>query len=283
MGKRMRVCRAVLLAVLLLGVLPLAAAAGGLRLHVVDVGQGGGMVLETAEAVVLFDAGQYGDMAEYLLAAGITRVDLAIASHGHADHIGGFPAVLQAVPVEQVWYNGQTHTTLTFERFVDAVLDAQTGYHEPSRGESVELGELRLTVLHPTGSAADYAGHLHDQNIVVLAEFRDFRVLLTGDAEIATELELADAGLLQPVTVLQLGHHGSRTSSSPQLLQAVEPEIVVYQAGQDNRYGHPHPEVITRVRELTSARILGTDTHGTIVLHSDGQETSIVTEREAAP
>lgn len=267
-----------------------AIPAETLRVHFIDVGQGEAVLLETSNAAVLVDAGSDGTVADYLARTGIRRLDLVVATHAHADHVGGFPPLFSRMPVARVWYNGQTHTTRTFERFLDAVSDSGAVYEEPRRGERAQLGNLTITVLHPPGSAADYEGHLHDMNIVVRATYGDFSVLVTGDAETFAERmilqwvrsDTAARGGIQS-TVLQLGHHGSFTSSSTAFLEAVAPRIVVYQAGRDNRYGHPHDVVIRRVRETTAARILGTDRSGTIVIETDGRDFAVRTERTEGP
>lgn len=265
-----------ILAVLLLALA--AAVAQQLEVHFVDVGQGDAIVLRTDDAVVLVDAGQWDDTANYLEAIGVAAIDLAIATHGHADHIGGFADVLQRFPVRRIWYNGQTHTTRTFERFVDAVLESGAAYHEPRRGERAAFSDLVLTVLHPATTARDYEGHLHDMNIVVRADYGAFSVLLTGDAESELEASLIAAGAQLRATALKVGHHGSRTSSSVTFLRTVAPQVAVYQAGIDNPYGHPHPETLRRIRRETGAVIYGTDVHGTIVIVTDGTTFAVRTE-----
>ena len=263
---------------LTVGLLFLTAAvfADSLRIHFIDVGQGDAILLEAPDAAVLVDAGQYDDAVDYLRAAAVERIDLAIATHAHADHVGGFPPIFESIEVAEVWYNGQEHTTLTFERFLDAVLDSGAAYHEPIRGERVEYGDLAIEVLHPTESAADYDGDLHDMNIIVRVSYGEFAVMLTGDAESDVERELVETGnLTLTSTVLKLGHHGSNTSSTREFLEAVAFEIAVYQAGEDNRYGHPHDEVLWRLDEYTAAEVYGNDVHGTIVIETDGVDYSV--------
>lgn len=261
-----RVIRSVLPVLAVVAALAWPGSTGSLEIHFIDVGQGSAVLLRTADAAVLVDAGEQGETAAYLAQLGVHRLDLAVATHAHADHIGGFPAVFRQAAVERLWYNGQNHTTRTFSRFLDAVLDSDAVYHEPSRGEQAHFGELTITVLHPRHSAAEYTGPLHDMNIVLRADWRESAVILTGDAEIPVEHELRAAGVPLEAPVLLLGHHGSRTSSSREFLDAVHPQIVVYQAGRDNRYGHPHREVISRVRQIPGVRVYGTDVHGTIVI-----------------
>ncbi len=247
--------------------------AQNLRVHFIDVGQGDAILLQTEDHAVLVDAGEYHEAADYLGEHGVDVLDLAVATHGHADHVGGFPTVFETVQVRELWYNGQEHPTLTFERFLDAVLASEAAYREPARGDRAEFGNLVVEVLHPEGTAAEYDGDLHDKNIVLRATYHEFSVMLTGDAEADLELELLELeDVVLESVVLKLGHHGSNTSSSREFLAAVGPAIVVYQAGKDNPYGHPHAEVITRIEETTQAEIYGTDVHGTVVIETNGIE-----------
>ena len=130
------------------------AAGDELRVHFIDVRQGDAILLEAPDATVLLDAGQYRDARNYLDRKGIYELDLIIATHADADHIGGFLYVLGELAVAEVWYNGLTHTTLTFERLIDAILESDIRYHEPVRGEVHEFGDLVLEVLRPETSAA---------------------------------------------------------------------------------------------------------------------------------
>lgn len=263
------------------GLQPVAQDAPPLAVHFIDLGQGDAILLQTPTAAVLVDGGPSdGGAAAYLWRLGLRRLDLVVATHAHADHIGGLAEVLQRFAVDEVWYNGQVHPTQTFERFIAAIEQSGALYHEPVRGETRQTGELVLEVLHPTASAAAYTGHLHDQNIVLRARLGNFAVLLTGDAEAAVEAELLAAGLPLHATVLKLGHHGSRTSSTPDFVAAAAPQVAVYQAGRDNPYGHPHAETLRTVAGIT---IYGTDRHGTVVITTDGYRFGVHTERQALP
>jgi competence protein ComEC len=228
---------------------------------------------------VLVDAGwDDGKALSYLQDQEISRLDMIVATHAHADHIGGFTEVLPEIEVATVWYNGQTHTTVTFERFIDAVLESGARYHEPIRGEVVELGRLVIEVLHPTESAADYDGHLHDYNIVLRARYGDVAFMLTGDAEAPIEAVLIEAGLDLSAQVLKIGHHGSHSSTSSDFVAAVGPVIAVYQAGEDNRYGHPHRETLGTL-EKAGVMVYGTATHGTVIGTTDGKGLTVTTEQ----
>ncbi len=270
--------RLALLAILLaLVTAPLFAE---LSVHVIDVDQGDATLLLHDEYAILVDAGpENGRARAYLAELGVTHIDVAIATHAHADHIGGFEEIFTHKSVGELWYNGQPHTTATFDRFLDAIESSDTGYEEPLRGDRAELGALRLEVLHPDRPAADYDGPLHDLNMVVRLTYGDTAVLLPGDAEAAVERELVEAFDELAAQLLRVGHHGSRTSTTTAFLEAVSPEIAIYSAGSDNPYGHPHDEVIARL-ERFGTDVYGTDIHGTIVAVSDGSRWHVETEHD---
>ena len=242
----------------------------------IDVGQGTAVLLDTGSEAVLFDAGRSSrTVYEYLQSNGISELDLIIASHAHADHIGGFERILDNKSVQKIWYNGQTHTTQTFEGFIDAALSSSAEYVEPTRGHIKTLGGLNLEVLHPTTSAADYTGSLHDKNIVVRASYGDVAFMLTGDAEVDVEDGLIADGMTLDAQVLKMGHHGSRTSTGSAFVNAVNPEVAIYQASATNQYGHPHAEALANVQ--STADVYGSDTHGTIQFTTDGSGYTVTT------
>lgn len=237
-----------------------------ITLTAIDVGQGDCVLIQSDTHKILIDAGWgYDDVADYLADKGISRINKIVATHGHADHIGGLVGVLQRKDVDKVLYNGQTHTTNTFEKFIDAVMESEADYHEPSRGESFELGDMTLEILHPEDSAADYEGHLHDMNIVARIVYGDFAAVISGDIEQDKELEILKSGVEVAAQVLELGHHGSSTSSHPEWIEAMDPELAFWQAGEDNSYGHPHDETLTTLERL-GIETIGTATHGNIII-----------------
>ncbi len=261
-----------------------AGSGNEMVLTAIDVGQGDAILVESGDVRVLIDGGPARDtVADYLAAADIDAIDLVVATHAHTDHIGGIPAVLESVEVGTIWYNGQPHDTQAFERFDDAIEASEATYVEPYRGQSKHRGDLRVTSLHPAESASEYAGPLHDHNIVVRVDFMDYNAcsaVITGDIEQSGEEEILESGANVEADVLDLGHHGSHTSSSAEWLYAVSPDIAVVQYGEDNPYDHPHSEVVERI-EAAGVDLYGTGEHGTVTMSCDTTGTwSVSTERE---
>lgn len=260
-----------------------AAPAGGsgaagpeLVVHFLDVGQGDATLLQGPGFTILIDAGRHdrADVVPHLEAIGVETIDLFIGTHPHSDHIGQCAAVLRRFPVREVWLTGHEHTTLTYERCLDAILDSEAGYREPRAGETVTLGGARLEVVHP----AQLTGDLNNDSIAVRFVYGDVVILFTGDAEAGAETAMVERGLPLQADILHMGHHGSRTSSTEGFLAVVGPRVAIYSAGRDNSYGHPHQEALARVAAV-AAFVYGTDVNGTVRVQTDGSTYQVVPER----
>jgi competence protein ComEC len=239
---------------------------GEARFFHFDVGQADATLITAPGATVLIDAGDWRnrDVVPHLRDAGVTAIDLMILTHPHADHIGQVPAILDEFPVTEVWMSGWEHESQTFDRAVSSVLASNAGYHEPRAGERQRLRDLVVEVLHPVAPLRD----VHD-NLAVRVRFGNFAAIYTGDAEVEHEADMIDRHADLRAQLLQLGHHGSRTSTSRAFLEAIRPEVAIYSAAVDSQYNHPHAEVVNRVQGL-GIPLYGTATSGTIVVITDG-------------
>lgn len=250
-------------------------------MHVIDVGQGDSILIQAPNGTTALIDGGYdnGQALAYLRDQEIQRIDLVIASHPHADHIGGLVEVLHALPVGAVWTSGAMHTTGTFEQFLDTIAETKTPYYEAQRGDRIPFGTMEFAVLRSDPQASD----LNDTSLVLKLTYGQVSFLFTGDAEAASEADLLQTAKDDLAsTILKVGHHGSYTSSSPAFLAAVQPEIAIYSAGRHNSYGHPHAETLAAL-EAVGAQIYGTDRHGTVVVETDGQDYQIRTAHHASP
>lgn len=252
-----------------------------LSVHYIDAGQGDATLFtftdDGEDYAVLYDAGDWqgSEVVPYLQNQGIDALDIVIISHPHADHIGQLVDVLDAVDVDEVWMTENTASSGVFEQAAEAVLAHDVDYDEPIAGDTFDIGPLTAEVLHPSDTLT---GDLNQDSLSILFTYGDMDFLFTGDAYVEQEQEMLSRTDNLSVDFLQLGHHGSDTSSGEQFIQAVHPTYAIYSAGDGNSYGHPHQEVLDRLQSI-DATIYGTDVHGNIVITTDGETIDIETEK----
>ena len=252
------------------------ASQGELKVHFIDVGQGDSILIDLRETEVLIDGGgKSPGVVAYLNQYVDGTLEVVVATHPHADHIGGLIAVLDIFQVEQIWLNGDTSTSKTYQEFMSRVNNEGASIHEAQRGQSIEVGGLTLSILHPVIPLFD---DTNNNSIVMRFSYGNVDFLFTGDAEKEAEASILRAGLMVQAEILKVGHHCSKTSSSPQFLNTIKPQLAIYMAGKDNRYGHPHRETINALTQV-GAQIYGTDINGTITVTTNGEVFSVKTER----
>ncbi|WP_332629009.1 MBL fold metallo-hydrolase [Halalkalibacter flavus] len=248
--------------------------------HFINVGQADATLLEFSDETesyhILIDAGNWNsvDVVSYLQKEEISHIDILIGTHPHADHIGQMDQILEQFDVTEVWMSGDETTSQTFERVLNAIIESGVDYHEPRAGEVYDIGPLVIEVINP----AQLTGDIHEGSISLRVTYGEVSFLFTGDAEEQTEQAMIDRGHQLDSTILQLGHHGSSTSTTPAFLEAVNPEVAIISAGIDNQYGHPHDEVVSRV-ENAKINLYTTFVHGTIIVSTDGQNYDVETNK----
>ena len=243
-----------------------------------DVGQGDAIFIESPTGRQMLvdggpDAAVLGALNEVM--PWLDRsLDVVVATHPDADHIGGLVPVLEAYAVERVLTTGATAETDIFQGVYDAVLDEGSEVVLVRRGSVIDMGGgLMAEVLFP--EQVFEVGDRNVNSLVMRLEFGDTSWLLTGDAGIEQEEYLVETMPEKiQVNVLKLGHHGSKSSSGDALLAATQPDVAVVSAGRDNRYGHPDKEVLDRLHRY-GIPVLGTPTSGTIMTMSDGQTINV--------
>jgi competence protein ComEC len=244
-----------------------------LTVYFFDVGQGDSILLDIGTIEILIDGGDGStNIVPYLTPLVDGAIEVMIATHPHQDHIGGLEQVLAAFDVTQIWYNGDISTSQTYQRFITAINTENATIHVARKGDIITAGPLSLVVLHPT----NLTGSTNNNSIVTKCSFGSVNFLFMGDAEIDAENEILsgnDAQVLK-ADILKVGHHGSKTSSSPEFLNTVKPKVAIYSAGIGNSYGHPHQETISALTAV-GAQIYGTDKNGTIVVTSDCKSFSV--------
>ena len=232
---------------------------GGLRVSVLDVGQGDAILLQPRGApAVLVDGGPPGDgLAAKLRAAGVARLGAAIVTHDQSDHAGGVRELLGKMPVGRLLY------AVLDRRMLGQARAAGTVPGRLARGSELRAGSLRLDVLWLPRELLAGSHRGEDPNrlaIVVLARWRRFRMLLTADAE-------AESTPLDPgrIDVLKVAHHGSDDAGLAQLLDRARPRLAVISVGEDNPFGHPTPGTLVTLGSHGTP-VLRTDRDGTVIL-----------------
>jgi len=267
---------------------PAVWSPGQLEVTALDVGQGDSLlVVNPAGKTMLVDAGgpvgshgvselvsnfDIGEqvVAPYLWSRRLRRLDVVVLTHAHTDHMGGMPAVLEDLRPRELWVGEDPDSALYRALLQDA---ARLGIliRHVHAGDAIHWGTVRVDVLAPASSYINRVAPRNDDSVVLHLGYGNASVLLEGDAERPSEDAMLRAGLLQPVTLLKVGHHGSKTSSTPEFLAATKPEEAVISVGRHNPFGHPKPEIVERFAE-EHIRLFRTDTTGTVsfLLGPDG-------------
>jgi competence protein ComEC len=262
---------------------------GWLSLTVLDVGQGDSTLVQlpTGEAF-LVDAGGLGsharfDIGERVVAPavwhlGVPRLTALVLTHGDPDHIGGAPAVLEMLRPREIWEGIPVPSHDPLVRLAQRADGDGITWRSVQAGDELRIGRVTMTVLHPPLPDWERQRVRNDDSVVLDVRLGDVSVLLPGDVGADVERRLASVVRPARVRVLKVAHHGSRTSTSPELVTALRPDLAIVSCGRDNRYGHPVPEVLDRLHAV-GATVYRTDVHGAITIDTDGQTIAVRTWR----
>ena len=243
-----------------------------LEVHFIDIGQGDCTLIMCGGHAMLIDAGDNdkGTTVQlYLKKRGIESLDYLVLTHPDADHIGGADVVLTKFDVDTVFMSYFEKDTKTYEDVVQALDYKNMTWQTPELGDSYALGDAFFTILAPNDLYED----ANNASIAVLLQYGETKFLFTGDCEEEAETDILENGMDIQADVYQVGHHGSRTASSQDFMDAVEPTYAVISCGEGNDYGHPHAEVLNRMRQM-GIKVFRTDEQGSIVAVSDGKDIS---------
>lgn len=244
-----------------------------------DVGQGDAAVLQCGGQTMMIDGGKAKASSyiySWLKKNQISYLDVMVATHTDADHIGGLSGALNYAKVGTAYCPVTSGTTKTFQSFVKYLKKQGKSITVPEAGDEFSLGGAQVRILGPTDPQAEG----NNSSIVLKVTFGDTSFLFTGDAEREEEQELLKSGYDLESTVLKVGHHGSDTSTSYLFLRTVNPQYAVISVGADNTYGHPTEAVLSRLRDA-DVKTCRTDLQGTITAVSDGKKVTFQTERNA--
>lgn len=243
--------------------------------HFIDVSQGDCQLIELPEGkTMLIDAGDNGTedrIIDYIESLGIKKIDYLVATHPHADHIGGMAEVIANFDIGEIYMPKIQNNTKTFEDMLDVIGEKNLTITSAESGKVLfDYSGVRAEILSP--KKGETYEEMNNYSAVLMLQCGDKRFLFMGDAEKDVEEEILKKDL--DADVLKVGHHGSTTSSSKKFLEKVSPEYAVISCGEGNDYGHPHKETINNLKKIAK-EILRTDKSGTIVMRCDGSNIEI--------
>lgn len=246
----------------------------GPAIEFLDVGQGDAALIRASKTILVDGGGAPNDpdfgrrtLVPLLADRGIRRLDVVVMSHPDMDHCGGLVSLVRSIRVSELWLSPH-HLGVACTSDLLSNLERDTRVRFLRDGETIIVGDTEVQVTLPRLRFKQ--NRLNNGSVVLTAVVSGIRVVLTGDVEREAEMLIAEeAGERLRGDILKVPHHGSRTSSTRELLEAVGPRTAVISCGQDNLYGHPAPEVLERLKEHR-AQILRTDLSGSIRINIDG-------------
>ncbi len=241
-----------------------------LEVHYLDIGQGDATLLLCDGHAMLIDAGNNSrgdDVQSYLGSQKVHSLDYMIGTHPDADHIGGMDTVLYQYPVGQVFLPDCEKDTATYGDVAQAVSSQHKEAVHPKPGGQYMLGDAECTILGPLREYSD----ANNNSICLKVKHGANTFLFTGDAEEEAEEDLVSSRFDLSADVYKVSHHGSRTATTAAFFEQVGPIYAVISCGEGNSYGHPHAEVLNRLR-AAGVQMFRTDDQGTVVVNSDGTD-----------
>lgn len=249
------------------------------RVHFLDVGQGDSIFIELTDGKsMLIDAStaEYGEgIADYIKDKGYSKIDYLVATHPHADHIGGLQDVVEQLEIGEIYMPKASSTTKTYKNLLKAIKAKGNKINTAKAGNIIYSdSSLGIDILAPNSDSYE---EINDYSVVIKLVYGSKSFLFTGDAEKLSENEItADVS----ADVLKVGHHGSSTSSSDKFIKRVNPEYAVISCGEGNSYGHPHKETIKTLNKY-DIEVFRTDTMGTIIAQTDGESLEITDKNKS--
>ncbi len=256
---------------------PIAEGSTGFEAHFIDVGQADCTLVICDGETLLIDGGNVEDsslIVSYISNLGIEHLDYVVCTHGHEDHVGGLSGPLNAFTAGHVLCSVDNYDSKAFEDFKRYTNKQGLEIEIPEVGDTFQIGSAVVRVLGPQQEYSD----TNNMSVVLRITYGETAFLFTGDAEAMAEEDIVDSGAVLSSTLLQVGHHGSETSTSYQFLREVMPEYAVISVGEDNSYGHPHDVILSRLEDA-GCQVYRTDEQGHIIAQSDGKTITIYTEK----
>lgn len=241
-----------------------------------DVGQGdSGLITLPPNYQVLVDGGPGQQVIDHLslhMPVGDRTIELVILTHPDADHLAGFLSVLTEYEIGYILMPDVSKETRMYREWIELIAEKGIAYRRLTEPETINLSDgVALTILHPSTATMLKKMAANDWSMIMRLDIRQISFLFTGDIEKEVEAALVKTYPTQlRAHVLKIPHHGSKTSSTEAFLQAVQPELAIMSVGKENRYGHPHQEVVRRYADQ-QIPIQRTDEEGSLIYQTDGR------------
>ena len=245
---------------------------GNMAVHFIDVGQGLAILVQSGGENLLYDGGNRShadEVVQYLKNQQVETINYMISSHYDEDHLGGLVKCLDNFEVGHVLGSDYVHTSDLFNTFMNTATAHAIIVEYPSVGDTYEFGTGSFTVMAPDGISQNS----NDNSVVIRLVNGNNSFMFMGDAEETSEQDMISTGMNLDCDVLSLGHHGSASSTSWDLLEATSPSWAVISCGLNNTYGHPAAETMGKLSDM-DIPVFRTDDQGTVIALSDGNTIS---------
>ncbi|RXA21953.1 MBL fold metallo-hydrolase [Methanosarcina sp. MSH10X1] len=253
-----------------------------LTIHFLDVGQGDSILIECNNSTMLIDAGESDQgeiVSDYMQDQGISTLDYIVATHPHADHIGGMSDIINGFQIDHFIDSGYPHTTQTYEDMLTIIDQKDIPFEIAQVGQTIDFDPaVDIEVLNP---GTTYSDDLNENSVVLKVNYGDTSFLLMGDAGLETEENIMKAGYDIESDIIKVGHHGSQSGSGETFISTVSPEVGIIEVGAENDYGHPDPEILERLQ--TASKVYRTDLDGTVTITTDGSTYTVTTQKSDTP
>lgn len=249
-----------------------------LEVHIIDVGQGDSILIQTpSNKKILVDSGDEDSeriIKSYLKKEKINSIDIVIATHPDSDHIGSLDYIVKKFKISNIYMTNQSVNTSCYRNLIQACNDKNLTPNYLYKGDTITIDEhTEILVLSPS--------YIQDDNnlnsIVFNLKYKNKSFLFTGDCEKSNEIDIINSFDLEDIDFLKVAHHGSSSSSSPEFIKEISPDVAVISCGYKNQYGHPHQSTIDSLssNNVTTYR---TDINGDMIFYSDGN--TIITKNK---
>ena len=248
------------------------------EVHFIDVGQADSALIECDGETMMIDGGNVADsnvVAAYLKKEDVTELNYVVCSHAHEDHVGGLSGALSVTKADNIYAPKTETNTKAYKNFKKKAEEQNVEIKHPNVGDEIQLGSSTVEFLGPVD---ENGKDLNSTSIVLKITYGNTSFLFTGDAESDEEEEILNSGADLKSTVLKVGHHGSRTSTSYPFLREVMPQYAVISVEKGNSYGHPNEETLSKLSDA-GVEVYRTDESGDIVMTSDGNNIRITTSK----